>query len=207
MSNMHKICGSKNYIEIVINNSSRYYNMFSYINLGFYQTWDEFLRELQLIHKSQTVIFFGKFDFLWCFSIYPSMSYFEELIHESSFSKSSDLKRIFTYFIHHLKVITSLSNASTMFVYFQIWILQNNSYLDRLKNIIKNQIFQKIENLRLVYQWKFVQELIPGLIKSKIDVWKHIVIPWTIVYYNFYVILGSTNFVHIRHPKFVDFDF
>ena len=119
MSNMHKICGSQNYIKIVINNSSGYYNMFSYINLGFYQTWDEFLRELQLIHKSQTVIFFGKFDFLWCFSIYPSMSYFEELIHESSFSKSSDLKRIFTYFIHHLKVITSWSNASTMFLYFQ----------------------------------------------------------------------------------------
>ena len=119
VSNMHKICGSQNYIEIVINNSSGYYNMFSYINLGFYQTWDEFLRELQLIHKSQTVIFFGKFDFLWCFSIYPSMSYFEELIHESFFSKSSDLKRIFTYFIHHLKVITSWSNASTMFLYFQ----------------------------------------------------------------------------------------
>ena len=87
MSNMHKICGSQNCIKMVINNSSGYYNMFSYINLGFYQTWDEFLRELQLIHKSQTVIFFGKFDFLWCFSIYPSMSYFEELIHESSFFK------------------------------------------------------------------------------------------------------------------------
>ena len=26
---------------------------------------------------------------------------------------------------------------------FQVWVLQNNSYLDRLKNIIKNQIFQK----------------------------------------------------------------
>ena len=57
MSNMHKICGSQNYIEIVIINSSGYYNMFSYINLGFYQTWDEFLRELQLIHKSQIFIF------------------------------------------------------------------------------------------------------------------------------------------------------
>ena len=54
---MHKICGSQNYIKIVINNSSRYYNMFSYINLGFYQTWDEFLRELPLIHKSQIFIF------------------------------------------------------------------------------------------------------------------------------------------------------
>ena len=124
VSNMHEIFGSQNCIKMVINNSSGYYNMFSYINLGFYQTWDEFLRELQLIHKSQTVIFFGKFDFLWCFLIYPSISYFEELIHESSFSKSSDLKRIFTYFIHHLKVITSWSNASTMFLYFQhsiIW--------------------------------------------------------------------------------------
>ena len=57
VSNMHKICGSQNYIEIVIINSSRYYNMFSYINLGFYQTWDEFLRELPLIHKSQIFIF------------------------------------------------------------------------------------------------------------------------------------------------------
>ena len=57
MSNMRKICGSQNYIKIVINNSSGYYNMFSYINLGFYQTWDEFLRELQLIHKSQIFIF------------------------------------------------------------------------------------------------------------------------------------------------------
>ena len=53
MSNMHKICGSQNYIETVINNSSGYYNMFSYINLGFYQTWDEFLHELPLIHKFQ----------------------------------------------------------------------------------------------------------------------------------------------------------
>ena len=87
VSNMHKICGSQNCIKMVMNNISRYYNMSSYINLGFYQTWDEFLRELQLIHNSQTVIFFGKFDFLWCFSIYPSMSYFEELIHESSFFK------------------------------------------------------------------------------------------------------------------------
>ena len=58
VSNMHKICGSQNCIKMVINNSSGYYNMFSYINLGFYQTWDEFLRELQLIHKSQTVSFF-----------------------------------------------------------------------------------------------------------------------------------------------------
>ena len=62
VSNMHKICGSRNYIEIVIINSSRYYNMFSYINLGFYQTWDEFLRELPLIHKSP------RFDKIqnWC---------------------------------------------------------------------------------------------------------------------------------------------
>ena len=87
MSNMHKICGSQNYIEIVIINSSGYYNMFSYINLGFYQTWDEFLRELPLIHKSRIFIFFGKFDFLRYCSIYPSMSYFEELIPESSFFK------------------------------------------------------------------------------------------------------------------------
>ena len=57
VSNMHTICGSQNYIEIVIMNSSGYYNMFSYINLGFYQTWDEFLRELPLIHKSQIFIF------------------------------------------------------------------------------------------------------------------------------------------------------
>ena len=60
VSNMHKICGSQNCIKTVINNNSGYYNMFSYINLGFYQTWDEFLRELQLIHKSQTLIFFWK---------------------------------------------------------------------------------------------------------------------------------------------------
>ena len=79
--------------------------------------------------------------------------------------------------------------------------------MDRLKNIIKNEIFQKNENLRLVYELKFAQELIPGLIKSKIDVWKHILIPWTNVYYNSYAILGSTNFVHIQHPKVVDFEF
>ena len=95
VSNMHTICGSQNYIEIVIMNSSGYYNMFSYINLGFYQTWDEFLRELQLIHKSQIFIFFGKFDFLWYFSIYPSMSYFEELIPGSSFFR---IFRSWTYF-------------------------------------------------------------------------------------------------------------
>ena len=40
VSNMHKICGSQNCIKMVINNSSGYYNMFSYINLGFYQTLD-----------------------------------------------------------------------------------------------------------------------------------------------------------------------
>ena len=63
VSNMHKICGSQNCIKIVINNSSGYYNMFSYIILGFYQTWDEFLRELQLIQKSQTLIFLEKLIF------------------------------------------------------------------------------------------------------------------------------------------------
>ena len=57
MSNMHTICGSQNYIEIVMNNGSGCCNMFSCINLGFYQTWDEFLRELQLIHKSQIFMF------------------------------------------------------------------------------------------------------------------------------------------------------
>ena len=67
MSNMHKICGSQNYIEIVISNSSRYCNVFSYINLGFYQTWDEFLCELQLIHKSQIFIFLENFIFLMIF--------------------------------------------------------------------------------------------------------------------------------------------
>ena len=73
MSNMHKICGSRNYIEIVIINSSRYYNMFSYINLGFYQTWDEFLRELQLIHKSQLFIFWK----IWFFMIFFNLSKYE----------------------------------------------------------------------------------------------------------------------------------
>ena len=63
MSNMHKICGSQNYIKVVINNSSEYYNMLSYINLGFYQTWDEFLRELQVIHKSQISIFWKNLIF------------------------------------------------------------------------------------------------------------------------------------------------
>ena len=63
VSNMQKICGSQNCMKIVINNSSGYYNMFSYINLGFYQTWDEFLRELQLIHKSQIFIFWKNLIF------------------------------------------------------------------------------------------------------------------------------------------------
>ena len=119
MSNMHKICGSQNYIKIVINNSSGYYNMFSYINLGFYQTWDEFLRELPLIHKSQIFIFFGKFDFLWYFQSIQVWVILKNSYLKVLFSESSDPKRIFTYFIHHLKVITSWSNASTMFVYFQ----------------------------------------------------------------------------------------
>ena len=74
VSNMHKICGSQNCIKMVINNSSGYYNMFSYINLGFYQTWDEFLRELQLIHKSQIFIFFWK---IWFFMIFLNLSKYE----------------------------------------------------------------------------------------------------------------------------------
>ena len=74
VSNMHKICGSQNCIKTVINNNSGYYNMFSYINLGFYQTWDEFLRELQLIHKSQTVIFFWK---IWFFMMFFNLSKYE----------------------------------------------------------------------------------------------------------------------------------
>ena len=74
VSNMHKICGSQNCIKMVINNSSRYYNMFSYINLGFYQTWDEFLRELQLIHKSQTFIFVWK---IWFFMMFFNLSKYE----------------------------------------------------------------------------------------------------------------------------------
>ena len=65
---------------------------------------------------------------------------------------------------------------------FHVCVLQNNSYLDRLKNIIKYQIFQS--------KWKFETcvwvevraRTYPRLIKSKIDVSKHIVIPWTIVY-------------------------
>ena len=81
---------------------------------------------------------------------------------------------------------------------FQVWVLQNNSLLDRLKNVIKNQIFPKNWNLRLVYDLKFAQELIPGLIKSKIDVWKHIVIPWTIVYFFFLLFL----IIFKNRPKF-----
>ena len=117
VSNMHKICGSQNCIKIGINNSSGYYNMFSYINLGFYQTWDEFLRELQLIHKShilENLIFYDIFQSIQVWVILKN-SYMKVL-----FSKSSDLKRIFTYFIHLPKVIISWCNASTMFVYFQI---------------------------------------------------------------------------------------
>ena len=74
VSNMHKICGSQNCIKTVINNNSGYYNMFSYINLGFYQTWDEFLRELQLIHKSQTLIFVWK---IWFFIMFFNLSKYE----------------------------------------------------------------------------------------------------------------------------------
>ena len=119
MSNMHKICGSQNYIEIVIINSSGYYNMFSYINLGFYQTWDEFLRELPLIHKSQIFIFLENLIFYDIFQSIQVCVIWKNSYLKVRFSKSSDFKRILTYFIHHLKVITSSSKASTMFVYFQ----------------------------------------------------------------------------------------
>ena len=120
VSNMHKICGSQNCIKMVINNTSGYYNMFSYINLGFYQIWDEFLRELQLIHKSQTLIFLENLIFYDVFQSIQVWVILKNSYMKVLFSKSSDLKRIFTYFIHHLKVITSWSSASTMFVYFQI---------------------------------------------------------------------------------------
>ena len=120
VSNMHKICGSQNCIKTVINNNSGYYNMFSYINLGFYQTWDEFLRELQLIHKSQIFIFLENLIFYDVFQSIQVWVILKNSYMKVLFSKSSDLKRIFTYFIHHLKVITSWSNASTIFVYFQI---------------------------------------------------------------------------------------
>ena len=119
MSNMHKICGSQNYIKIVINNSSGYYNMFSYINLGFYQIWDEFLRELQLIHKSQISIFLKILIFYDIFQSIQEWVILKNSYLKVLFSESSDPKRIFKYFIHHLKIITSWSNASTMFVYFQ----------------------------------------------------------------------------------------
>ena len=120
VSNMHKICGSQNCIKTVINNSSGYYDMLSYMNLGFYQTWDEFLRELQLIHKSQTFIFLENLIFYDVFQSIQVWVILKNSYMKVLFSKSSDLKRIFTYFIHHLKVITSWSNASTIFVYFQI---------------------------------------------------------------------------------------
>ena len=119
VSNMHKICGSQNYIKIVINKSSGYYNMFSYINLGFYQTWDEFLRELQLIHMSQTLIFWENLTFYDVFQSCQVWVILKNSYMKVLFSKSSVLERIFTYFIHHLEVITSWSNASTMFLYFQ----------------------------------------------------------------------------------------
>ena len=119
VSNMHKICGSQNCIETVINNNSGYYNMFSYINLGFYQTWDEFLRELQLIHKSQPFFFLENLIFYDVFQSIQVWVILKNSYMKVLFSKSSDLKRIFTYLICHLKVITSWSNASTMFVYFQ----------------------------------------------------------------------------------------
>ena len=114
VSNMHKICGSQNCIKMVINNSSGYYNIFSYINLGFYQIWDEFLRELQLIHKSRISIFLKILIQSIQEWVILKNSYLKVL-----FSEFSDPKRIFTYFTHHLKIITSWSNASTMFVYFQ----------------------------------------------------------------------------------------
>ena len=93
--------------------------MFSYINLGFYQTWDEFLRELQLIHKSQIFIFLENLSFHDIFQSIQVWVIWKNSYLKVLFSKSSDPKRIFTYFIHHLKVIISWSNASTMFVYFQ----------------------------------------------------------------------------------------
>ena len=119
VSNVHKICGSQNCIKMVINNTSGYYNIFSYINLGFYQTWDEFLREFQLIHKSQTVFFLENLIFYDVFQSIQVWVILKNSYMKVLFSKSSDLKRIFTYFIHHLKVIASWSNASTMFMYFQ----------------------------------------------------------------------------------------
>ena len=119
VSNMHKICGSQNCIKMVINNNSGYYNMFSYINLGFYQIWDEFLRELQLIHKSQISIFLKNLIFYDIFQSIQEWVILKNSYLKVLFSESSDPKRIFTYFIHHLKVITSWSNASTMFVYFK----------------------------------------------------------------------------------------
>ena len=119
VSNMHKICGSQNCMKIVINNGLGYYNMFSYINLGFYQTWDEFLREVQLIHKSQTVVFLENLIFYDVFQSIQVWVILKNSYLKVLFSQFSDPKRIFTYFIHHLKVITSWSNASTMFLYFQ----------------------------------------------------------------------------------------
>ena len=116
---MHKICGSQNYIKIVIINTSGYYNMFSYINIGFYQTWDEFLRELPLIHKSQIFIFLENLIFYDIFQSIQVWVILKNSYPKVLFSKSSDPKRIFTYLIHHLKVIISWSNASTILVYFQ----------------------------------------------------------------------------------------
>ena len=95
VSNMHKICGSRNYIEIVIINSSRYYNMFSYINLGFYQTWDEFLRELQLIHKSRIFIFLENLSFHDIFQSIQVWIILKNSYLKVLFSKSSEYFYIF----------------------------------------------------------------------------------------------------------------
>ena len=90
VSNMHKICGSQNCIKIGINNSSGYYNMFSYINLGFYQTWDEFLRELQLIHKSQISIFLKNLNF---YKYLKHLKIFESLKILKTFGKFEVLEK------------------------------------------------------------------------------------------------------------------
>ena len=90
---------------------------------------------------------------------------------------------------------------------FHVWVLQNNSYLDRLKNVIKNQIFQKNESLRLMYELKFAEELIPGLIKSKIDVWKHILIPWYYCLLPFLCNFGIHKFCAYSTPKICGFRF
>ena len=75
VSNMHKICGSQNCMKIVINNSSGYYNMFSWHQSWILSNLGWVLARTSTHTQAQTLFFF--FWKIWFFMMFFNLSKYE----------------------------------------------------------------------------------------------------------------------------------